>query len=285
MSVIGAGRQHEELTVAGLGVTQWPGGASTVVGLPGLTSTAAAWAYLAAQVTGCTVVAPDLRGRGRSFDVPGAPGLAGHADDVARILDELDLKDVVLIGHSMGAYLAPLVENRARHRIRSIVMVDGGIRPALPPFFRPALVRMQFRRQLRSGDRDWPSVEAIADHNKFDLMIKSRPDLREPALAMLAAELRGEPGRLRPAIRTEIAVEDAVNTFFSTDVTAALAGCQAPLRALLASHRRKDGEGPFISEKAVARGKALQPNLAVERLPGNHLTILFAPELAQAVTS
>lgn len=54
---------------------------------------------------------------------------------------------------------------------------------------------------------------------------------------------------------------------------------------LLAENRLKEGERPFISDKAVAHWTARCPNLSVQRLPGNHVTILFAPELAEAVAS
>jgi lipase len=47
-----------------------------------------------------------------------APGLSGHADDVVRLADELGLDGVVLVGHSMGAFLAPLVAARLGPRVR-----------------------------------------------------------------------------------------------------------------------------------------------------------------------
>lgn len=214
MSATGPARKAEKLTAAGLGVTRWPGGPSTAVGLPGLTSTSAAWSHLAGRLPDWTVVSPDLRGRGRSMDVHGPPGLGGHADDVARLLEELDLHDVVIVGHSMGAYLAPVVETRTRARLRALVMVDGGIPPGLPAFIRPWMMKIQFRRQVGSADRDWPSIEALAEHNNFEVMTRSRPELKEPILTMLAGEVVGEPGRLRPAVRSDIAVGDALDTFF-----------------------------------------------------------------------
>src|ERR687886_711523 len=52
------------------------------------------------------LVGVDLRGRGDS-DKPGSGyGLATHASDVVRILDYLGLENAVLLGHSMGAFVA-----------------------------------------------------------------------------------------------------------------------------------------------------------------------------------
>ena len=275
-------RRGEELEAGGLGVTRWPGGAATVVALPGLTSTSAAFSHLAGQLPDWTVFSPDLRGRGRSIDRPGPPGLAGHADDVAWMLEELDLRDVVLVGHSMGAYLAPVVEARAGDRVRAIVMIDGGIPPGFPSLMRPWMAKWQFSRQLKSADKDWPSIDAFAAHAKFDQMVASRPDLRETVLTMAAAEMVGGNGRFRPAVKPDIAIGDAVDTFFGPQ---AIAASRVPIRALLAENRRKDGEGPFISDKSVATWTAKLPNLQVTRLRGNHLTVLFAPEVVDAVTT
>lgn len=50
-------------------------------------------------------MAPELRGRGASADLPGPYGLDRHVDDICRLARALGDK-VVLIGHSMGAYVA-----------------------------------------------------------------------------------------------------------------------------------------------------------------------------------
>src|SRR5690242_461980 len=82
-------------TAAGLHVTEWPGSGPTVVGLPGLSSSSAAWAPLAGQLPDARIVAPDLRGRGASQRLSGPTGLRAHARDVAAVMAELDLRDVV----------------------------------------------------------------------------------------------------------------------------------------------------------------------------------------------
>src|SRR5690606_22066974 len=58
-------------------------GAPTVVAVHGITSSHVAWPLLAATMPHVRVVAPDLRGRGRSRDLPPPYGMPSHADDVA----------------------------------------------------------------------------------------------------------------------------------------------------------------------------------------------------------
>lgn len=278
-------RSKEALRAGGLHITKWPGGKRTVVGLAGLTSTSSAWSYLASALPDWTVVAPDLRGRGGSFELDGPPGLHHHAGDVTKVLDELDLYDVTLVGHSMGAYLAPVVALQAPGRVKALVLVDGGIPPAFPFFLRPGVVRLQFRRQLRVMQREWPDVETFARHAKLEQMIRSRPDLRQHVLDMIGEELSEGSAGLRPLIKSERAIGDAVDTFFGPDVPAALEALAVPARVLIAENARREGQRPFISDRAVAKWTSRQPNLEVQRLPGNHLTILFAPEVAQTVSA
>src|SRR5919202_4427092 len=52
------------------------------------------------------LVGVDLRGRGDSDKPESGYGLATHASDVVRVLDHLGLEDAVLLGHSMGAFVA-----------------------------------------------------------------------------------------------------------------------------------------------------------------------------------
>ena len=278
-------RTPERRTVAGLHTTIWPGTGANVLALSGLGSSGCSWGPLAGRLGDGHVVAPDLRGRGGSVGLTGPTGLRAHARDVAAVLDELDLTDVVVVGHSMGAYLAPLVAQEAGARIARLVLVDGGIRPSLPFFMRPAVVRAMFRKELRGNDREWPDVESFARRVKFDKMIAARPDLREPVLGILREELGGGAGPFRPRVNVDHAVDDAVDSFFGPDVEPALDALRVPTYVLLAENMKWAGQRPFISAKAVAPWLQRQPMLSVRRLQGNHLTILFAPEVATAITA
>jgi len=51
---------------------------------------------------GFRVVAHDRRGHGRSSQASSGNDMNGYADDLAAVIDALDLKDVTLVGHSTG---------------------------------------------------------------------------------------------------------------------------------------------------------------------------------------
>src|SRR5215218_3264430 len=72
------------------------------------------------------LVGVDLRGRGNSDKPESGYGLATHASDVIRVLDHLGLEDAVLLGHSMGAFVAMKTALEFPDRVRALVLLDGG---------------------------------------------------------------------------------------------------------------------------------------------------------------
>ncbi len=71
------------------------------------------------------VIAPDLRGHGRSRR-GAAPDIAAMADDIASLLEDLDLDGVVAVGWSMGAAVLwdLLRRSPAAERIAGLVVID-----------------------------------------------------------------------------------------------------------------------------------------------------------------
>src|SRR5215210_8044599 len=72
------------------------------------------------------LVAVDLRGRGDSDKPDSGYGLAAHAADVVRVLDHLGLESAVLVGHSMGAFVALQTALEFPQRVRALALLDGG---------------------------------------------------------------------------------------------------------------------------------------------------------------
>jgi len=70
------------------------------------------------------VISYDLRGRGNSSPADEDSNVTKHADDAIAIMENLGLKNPLLIGHSMGAYTAAIIASR-RNDIRGVVLLDG----------------------------------------------------------------------------------------------------------------------------------------------------------------
>jgi pimeloyl-ACP methyl ester carboxylesterase len=72
----------------------------------------------------CRVITPDQRGFGGSALGDDPPSLDAAADDVAELLDRLELTDVVLGGLSMGGYVAMALLRRHPERIAALILAD-----------------------------------------------------------------------------------------------------------------------------------------------------------------
>src|SRR5690242_2347127 len=70
------------------------------------------------------VITPDLRGLGESEATPGAATMNRMAQDVAALLDHLEIPRPVIGGLSMGGYVALAFYKQFRSRVRALILAD-----------------------------------------------------------------------------------------------------------------------------------------------------------------
>ncbi|MEV1069081.1 alpha/beta hydrolase [Streptomyces sp. NPDC050263] len=70
------------------------------------------------------VIAPDLRGHGRSSGLTGGQRPRDFAADLAELLDGVDAGPVVVVGHSLGALVASVLAVEHPSLVRAVVAVD-----------------------------------------------------------------------------------------------------------------------------------------------------------------
>ncbi len=75
------------------------------------------------------LIAPDMRGFGASDAPPGPYSMDQFADDLAALLDHLNIEQVVLGGLSMGGYVAFAFVRRHAARLRGLVLADTRAMP------------------------------------------------------------------------------------------------------------------------------------------------------------
>jgi 3-oxoadipate enol-lactonase len=80
-------------------------------------------AQIGALVDHCRCVAPDLRGFGETT-VSGPYSMDRYADDVAALLDHLSITRAVIVGLSMGGYVAFSLWRRHPELVRGFVLAD-----------------------------------------------------------------------------------------------------------------------------------------------------------------
>lgn len=106
-------------------------GAPVLLAVHGITANARSWSLVAERLPGMRVLAPDLRGRGRSNGLPGPWALDRHADDLAAVLDAAGVDRAFVAGHSMGGFVGARFVHRHPDRVEGLVLVDGGL--PMPP--------------------------------------------------------------------------------------------------------------------------------------------------------
>jgi pimeloyl-ACP methyl ester carboxylesterase len=105
---------------------------TTYVLVPGFSLGAWVWRPVAdaLRARGHVVHAVDLAGMGeRAHLASPETDLSTHIDDLVRLLEEQDLHDVVLVGHSYGALVTTGAADRVPERVARLVYVDAGPLP------------------------------------------------------------------------------------------------------------------------------------------------------------
>jgi non-heme chloroperoxidase len=78
---------------------------------------------------GFRVVAHDRRGHGRSSQTSSGNDMNGYADDLAAVIDALDLEDATLVGHSTGGgEVAHYIGRHGTKQVAKVVLIA-----AIPP--------------------------------------------------------------------------------------------------------------------------------------------------------
>jgi lipase len=264
-------------------------GAAVVVAVHGITASHFAWRAAVRELlaeTEVCVLAPDLRGRGRSAQLPPPANLGRHVDDLVAMLDHLGVERAVLAGHSMGAYVVARTAADHPERATGVVLVDGGApahpRPdidndeTLAKLLGPALQRLSM-----TFDSPQHYVEFWQQHPAYSAAWS------EDIEAYVLADLRGADGAWR-SVTSEPAVRaDGVGLLTDETTLTAAERVQAPLRLLRAPRGILDDEKVLVSDEALDDFRAAQPDLEVELVEDvNHYTILIgagAPRVAAAI--
>jgi len=109
-----------------------PPGGPPILALHGVSGHGGRFADLARRLGHYRVIAPDLRGHGRSTSLP-PWSLDRHVEDLVGVLDRYAPAPLPVVGHSLGGVLAVRLARRAAGRIdRMILLEPGTLSPQQP---------------------------------------------------------------------------------------------------------------------------------------------------------
>lgn len=258
-------------------------GAPLVLAIHGITSTSRTWlATSRALGDRAALAAVDLRGRGRSAGLPPQVGLDAHVRDMLAVLDAAGLERAVVVGHSLGAYIAARLATAHPERVARLVLVDGGLTipesvGAEPAAFVQAFLGPTFERL----EMTFPDVAAYqawwARHPAVAGADVSRADLD----AYAAYDLVGEPPHLRSAITAQVVRDDGLDLFGEPDA----GRLTVPAVFLCAPRGMVDDPHPMQPLADVQAWAAADPERreVIEVPDTNHYTIAWGAHGAAAV--
>jgi lipase len=267
-----------------------PAAADAVVLLAhGITASHLAWRRVARELVArrpaLCVLAPDLRGRGRSAAVGRPHGIAAHIADLIAVLDDAAAARVVLAGHSMGAFVVARLAAERPDRAAGVVLVDGGLpipAPAqlgpdrvLEAVLGPALARL--RMTFRSPTEYvafWQAHPAFAARWNEDME------------AYVRADLSGDSGAWRSVVSEAAVRADGADLLRDHATVHAVDNVAAPVRLLRAPRGLLDDSNALIPRAVVDAFAAAHPGVAVEDVDDvNHYTITLGDGAARVAAA
>lgn len=239
-----------------------------VLAVHGLTGHGLRWAPTARALSPVGVLAPDLRGHGRS---PWTPpwSIEAHVADLRAVLDLFPDTRPVLVGHSFGGNLVTHLAHALGDRVRALVLVDPAL--GLDPEFALQVAtayadsphypdRAEARAdKLHGGWADVPAarLDADVDEHLIDLP-GGRYGWRVAVPAAVAAwgEM-ARPAPLPPAgLPTTVLRAGRVRPPFTTDAhldrMAALLGPELTVRTVDAEHMLTQSHPELIAAEIAA---------------------------------
>lgn len=257
--------------------------AQSVLLVHGVTASHQSWPLVAEALEGVRVIAPDLRGRGLSNTLPGPYGMPQHADDLAAVLDHFGVDRIVVVGHSMGAFVSVVFAHRHPTRVAELILVDGGLPLTVPEGMEPAA----FTKAVLGPAAERLSM-TFASRDAYVQYWRQHPAFSEwtPTIAQYVDyDLQGEAPDLHPATSFEAVAQDSAELSGSDSVLSALTHLEHPTTFLRAPRGLQNAD-PLYEVGDVAAWTARVPGIvAVETDDVNHYTIVMGEHGAAQVLS
>lgn len=177
-----------------LAVMEWgPADGEPIIALHGWLDNAASFSLLAQLLAALKpelrIIALDFAGHGLSDHLGGGQSYYSwdHVADVYALLAELKLKQVALLGHSLGAGVATLLAAAFPERISQLFLIDGLVPLTYPVAELPQLMAKAVRRSVRLSAR--LSTRSLKPYASFEQAVVARMNSRWPVSEVAAIAL------------------------------------------------------------------------------------------------
>ena len=292
-------REPELITVpvqgGELAVLRWApdtADAPVAVLVHGITANAMAWARVAGALAGdFEILAPDLRGRGGSSRLPGPYGLDQHVADLAGLLARVAEARggrpprTVLVGHSMGAFVATLAAaGPLRDRVHGLVLVDGGAALPVPPGADvDAMLAAVLGPSLDRLSMTFPDLAAVRAFWTKHPAVGPWVDVPSVA-AYLARDITGTEPALHSSCVPAAVRTDGADVLLNERVLEALDRLPVPATLLWTPRGLLDQTPGLYDEQRLAQLGLERWGITAAQVPDtNHYSVLWAAPGIEAI--
>jgi len=269
-----------------LNVAKWGDRGPFVYAAHGITANYLMWQPVADLLAGdVQIVAPDLRGRGDSGKLPGPYGMAAHVRDAIATLDTLRIEKAMVLGGSMGGYVAVLMAAQHRGRVTAVGLCDGGVAlPVLEGVDPDEMLKATLGPTMERLDMTFDSLEDYVGFWRKHTALAD--DWNEAIEAYVVYDHETTPdGKIKTKVSKDAIVADGRDLLTNTDVHSCISDITAPTWLLRAPRGLLNQPTPLISDEMLElwRGDRL-PQLEDEMLDDiNHFTLFLTEPGAKAI--
>ena len=276
------------LTVARAGAPPGPG-RPLVLLIHGMTSSHMVYRAVARELARSArhicVLAPDLRGRGRSANVPGPYGIAAHIADLIAVLDHAGVDRAIVVGHSIGGDVAARFAADHPERTAAVVLLDGGV-PVLSETVEEADdddgddpdadaggVLDRIEKTLDRLEKTFATVDEYVAFWRYHPSMKSAWD--EDFEAYVRTDFVVHDDGVRCVVKRMPVLSDLADLALDGVSRTSVERVRAPVR-LMRAERGMFDDDPVIPLKELEAFLPDHPHVSVELVPDvNHYTLLM----------
>jgi len=253
-------------------LAQWEGEEKAILCIHGITANSRCWDVIADALSPShTVLAMDLRGRGLSGAPSTGYSMEHHSRDILAVLDDLGLERVVLMGHSLGAFISLIFGAKHPERVDRIILVDGGGKLSEDQLVK---VFAGIKPSLDRLGKVLPSFEAYLD------LMKEAPFLKNWSQALetyYQYEVEEVSGGVRTRINPVHIEEERIN-LGKVDISQFYGEISCPVLILRATEGMLARDDVLLPEDVTERMVREIANVRRVDVDGtNHYSIVFQP--------
>ena len=250
----------------------WEGEGQPILCVHGLTANCRCWDVMASSLTPENkIIAIDLRGRGLSNKPSAGYSLQHHIKDILCVLDDLKQERIVLMGHSLGAYISMAFAANYPERTEKIILMDGGAQLTQDQWDK---VTLAIKPSLDRLGQVFPSFEAYVANMKLAPFLQPWSQALEDYFQY---ESEAVEGGVRSRINPAHILEEAQN-IRQEEPEQYYSKVTCPVLILRATDGIFSNDDLVLPESAVDRMVSDIPEaLRVDIKGTNHFSILLQP--------